>query len=196
MLGTFTGPQAVGSLVYSVSAYIYGSTSWCSACHNRFDPTERGRRFSPEGHASQYLGMWRHPMDVHFIPPAGADTSVAKGTPYEHWDRGNFHILSTYKVACLTCHRAHSTTVSVTGYAYNWPRDAGGTSNTSALLRMDSRGTCYNCHGAAQYNCWNDRRTWSGATYDCGWCHPNWAGKWDHLNRSPISCSQCHKTTY
>ncbi len=197
-LGTFTGPQATGSPVYPVTAYVYGSTNWCSSCHDRLDPTQGGQRFNPEGHAGQYLSMWRHPMDVHFIDAPGQNTSLATGTPYEQWNKGNSHILSTHKVACLTCHRAHSTTVAVTGWASNWPTDGGGTRNTSALLRMTNRGTCYNCHGGAKYNCWNDNRNLgtvsSPAIYNCAECHPGKATKYQHApNTGP--CSACHKTT-
>jgi hypothetical protein len=49
--------------------------------------------------------------------------------------------------------------------------------NTSALLRMNNRGICYNCHGAGRYNCWTDTR-FDGVAFDpvdgvpaCGVCH-------------------------
>jgi hypothetical protein len=137
-------------------------------------------------------------MDVHFIDAPGQNTSLATGTPYEQWNKGNAHILATHKVACLTCHRAHSTTVAVTGWASNWPTDSGGTRNTSALLRMANRGTCYNCHGGAGYNCWNDNRNLGTVSnpvyYNCADCHPGKATKYQHApNTGP--CGACHKTT-
>jgi len=41
---------------------------------------------------------------------------------------------------CLTCHRAHGTNTSMTGLATVAP------TNDSALLRIDNRGVCEECH--------------------------------------------------
>jgi predicted CXXCH cytochrome family protein len=162
-VGTYTY-EGVTSGVYRVTEYVYGSSAWCGACHDKFDTSTAGDRVAGEGHAGQYLGMWRHPMDVHAVLPDGSDGTVATGTPLEIWTTGFGGL--TDKVACLTCHRAHGSPVQKAGWASNWPRDGGGTSDTSALLRMDNRGTCYNCHRAGEYNCWTDPR------FNCGDCHP------------------------
>jgi predicted CXXCH cytochrome family protein len=189
-VGAFTY-EGVVSGVYRVTDYVYGSAAWCGSCHNKFDTSTAGERIPEGGHAVEHLGMWRHPMDVHVTPPGGADTSLATGTPLEIWNRGASHPqYLTPKVACLTCHRAHGSTVSATGWASSWPRDSGigGTSNTSALLRMDNRGACYNCHGAGEYNSWNDPRL------NCGACHPDVNGLKGHsMNIGDVSCYFCHK---
>ncbi|MEW6182845.1 MAG: cytochrome c3 family protein [Bacillota bacterium] len=185
-VGNFT----TSSGVYQVTAYIYGSTSWCGACHNIFDTSTCGGDRMPEGgHAAERLGMWRHPMDVHTLAPSGPGMGgygqigymgLIDGTPLELWNY-SAAVALTRKVACLSCHYAHSTTAVMNGWAASWPRDSGAptsTGNTSALLRMNSRGICYNCHGAAQYNCWNDPRI------DCTPCHT-----------SPLhtgDCDLCH----
>jgi len=151
-VGTFTyGSPSVDSGVYRVTEYVYGSTDYCGACHDRFKaPTD-------SGHGSGYAGMYRHAFGItltegtyikagtHRTPP----NVTFNGTPLEIGASGTLE-----RVACLTCHRAHSTTATAQGWASSWPRDTypGGTIGTSALLRMDSRGVCYNCHGAAQYN--------------------------------------------
>jgi len=188
-VGAFTY-QGVSSGVYRVTEYVYGSASWCGACHNRFDTSTAGERIAGEGHAAQYLGMWRHPMDVHAVLPGGADGTVATGTPLEVWTTGHGGGLSD-KVACLTCHRAHSTTAVVAGWAASWPRDAADPAtgkaqgDTSALLRMDNRGTCHNCHGAGKYNSWSDPRV------RCADCHPDTDR--NHNGSGGVYCTFCHR---
>ncbi|TDA67752.1 MAG: hypothetical protein D9V47_09555 [Clostridia bacterium] len=126
---------------YQVTEYVSGSTAWCGACHDKFDKPDNSGHELTEGDT-----MYRHAMDMAATLPGGADGTIASGTPLET------HSTDPDKVACLTCHRAHGTTATVSGYALSWPRDNGGTGTTSALLRMQNRGVCYNCHGAAEYN--------------------------------------------
>jgi hypothetical protein len=141
-VGTFTyGTPSVASGVYRVIEYLSGSTNWCGACHNKFNTREGS------GSTADAWGMYRHAFEVPLASPnvrnPNPPTNVTfSGTPLE----------TGSKIACLSCHRAHSSTVAVAGWASSWPRSEGGTSTTSALLRMDNRGVCYNCHGAAQYN--------------------------------------------
>jgi predicted CXXCH cytochrome family protein len=187
-VGTFTY-LGVGSGVYRVTDYIFGSSDWCGACHDKFDTGTAGDRIAAEGHAPRFLEMWRHPVDVHAQPPSGAglgDVSVDTGTPLELWTSGWAGLPD--KVACLTCHRAHGATAVMDGWAGNWPRDSdmGGTGDTSALLRMDSRGICYNCHGAGLYNSWGDPRV------DCGDCHPDVNGLKGHDGDGGAACEFCH----
>jgi predicted CXXCH cytochrome family protein len=181
--------SATDSGVYQVTDYVYGSAAWCGACHNKFDTSTAGERIAGSGHAGQLLGMWRHPVDVHAQPPTGGglgDVTVATGTPLELWTSG-FSGLPD-KVACLTCHRAHGATAQINGWATSWPRDTGigGTSDTSALIRMDSRGICYNCHGAGLYNSWSDPRV------ACGDCHPDVNSLKGHDGDGGVACDFCH----
>ncbi len=46
-------------------------------------------------------------------------------------------------VGCMTCHTAHGTSATGTGMA-----NAASPSNNTALLRLDNRGVCANCHAA------------------------------------------------
>jgi predicted CXXCH cytochrome family protein len=139
-MGTFTHPGggSVESGVYEVVYYADGSTNWCGTCHNKFKAP------AGSGH-NGFQGMYRHafgfeiPNDLVWPATAFDKTPLEEGT-------------TTGKIACLTCHRAHSSAVSAVGWASSWPRSEGGTSTTSALLRMDNRGVCYNCHGAATQN--------------------------------------------
>lgn len=180
----------VGNNAKRVTAYVSGSSQWCGACHDKFKTLNHNSPPYPgEGHANYYLGMWRHPMDAHPLLPPGSDGSVETGTPLEK-PGGVKHI------ACLTCHRAHATTAQATGYALSWPRDpvAPGSGTTSALLRMDNRGTCYNCHGAGYYNSWNDNRLVAASgggqiPMDCSKCHPSS----NHFSGGGYDCSVCHQ---
>jgi hypothetical protein len=45
------------------------------------------------------------------------------------------------KFGCITCHFAHGTNAQITGYASNV-----APANDSALLRLDNRGVCQDCH--------------------------------------------------
>jgi predicted CXXCH cytochrome family protein len=154
-------------LYNSSAGYDTGSNSWCGFCHSKFNTR------TPSGRTPDSYGMYRHAMNVPapaaFLVPGSPD----KGTPLEAVkisDSGS----TIRKVACLTCHRAHSTTAAMAGAAATWQRSEGGTGTTSALLRMDNRGVCYNCHGAAERNTVNTSvyrhdPGWTGT--DCWNCH-------------------------
>lgn len=127
-----------------VTAYVSGINEWCAACHPRFNRGEGAGRSLTPGDT-----RYRHPMGVAVtLPPAdgvnffGGD--MEKGTPLE-----------SGKLSCLSCHRAHGTKAQMTGFwtaFIGWLREDGTISKSSALLRLDNRGVCFNCHGAAQYN--------------------------------------------
>jgi predicted CXXCH cytochrome family protein len=185
-MGTYTN-EGVVSGVYRVARYAEGSTRWCGACHNKFQ-TDDADTNPGEGHAVFLYDMWRHPMELHVIRPPDFNDTIATGTPLEADQPGAGNKILPH-VACLTCHRAHSTTAAMDGWAASWPRDLdlSGPGATSALLRMDSRGVCYNCHGAAQYNCWADARI------DCSLCHPYTGGGDGHHSVRPSGkCNLCH----
>ncbi|MEW6486278.1 MAG: hypothetical protein AB1423_17005, partial [Pseudomonadota bacterium] len=152
-VGTFTYAvggvgETVDSGVYRVTEYVYGSTDYCGACHDKF--------FAPSGSGDdqKYQGMYRHAFGVNLLDAVDqgnvaidADPAVS-GTPTETKNNP-----PNGQVACLSCHRAHSTVASMAGWANSYPRsEAGGRACTSALLRMNNRGVCYNCHGAAESN--------------------------------------------
>lgn len=160
-VGTFTY-SATASGVYRVIEYVYGSTMWCGACHDRFQVDEPdGVNWIPgtgshgevdaswcvschldtagdhdtagSGHAGEYLGFHRHPVNVPHVALTGeADVSVETGTPLEHprgaegpyGGCGMCHPDRTDTVptgdtvgnlSCLTCHRAHSSIASAEG---------------------------------------------------------------------------------
>jgi predicted CXXCH cytochrome family protein len=182
-VGTFAY-EGVSAGVYRVIEYKDGSTLWCGACHDKFQ-TDDADTDPAAGHAVYYLNMWRHPMNVHVMPPPDFDGSIATGTPPEIKPTGSQVIPRVRNLGCLTCHRAHSSPAAKAGWAASWPRDATdpatsqASSTTSALLRMDNRGVCWNCHREGKYNCWQDTRI------DCSKCHPG-----THV--IGVDCTLCH----
>lgn len=148
-VGTFTyGNPSVDSGVYRVIEYASGSTNWCGGCHFKFNVG------TDSGHTADAWGMYRHAFGVELDAVVRSGTYNLPNTAFDHTPLETVKTSDTGDdvLACLTCHRAHSSTVAASGWASSWPRSEGGTSSTSALLRMDNRGVCFNCHDAAQYN--------------------------------------------
>lgn len=112
------------------TAYVSGFNTFCGACHDKFNVGVGS------GHIIDAEGMYRHAMGVAATLPSGGDFrggDLMTGTPLE-----------SGKVSCMSCHRAHGTKAVMNG-TYTMGK-------SSYLLRIDNRGVCYNCHGAAQYN--------------------------------------------
>lgn len=180
------GTSAVNQFAYRVTAYdnidtysfrrdLYnssrrydtGSNNWCGACHGKFDVR------TPSGRMPDLWRKYRHAMGI----PAPASFIWGEGTPDKGMPMEVVRISDSgatiRKIACLTCHRAHSTTAAMDGVV-DWPRSEGGAGTTSALLRMKKRDVCYNCHGAATRNStnasvFNHDSAWR--TNDCWTCH-------------------------
>lgn len=173
---------------YYVTSYDSATSKWCGACHNKLQTDDASNK-AGEGEAVQYFGMWRHPIGSHVLRGSVTDESLATGTPVLKGLN-----CGARQVGCLSCHRAHSSAVVMEegSWAASWPREAADPAtgkaqgDTSALLRMDNRGTCYNCHGSGQRNCRNDPFYDS---LDCSSCHP-YTGSGAH----PImgDCNGCH----
>jgi predicted CXXCH cytochrome family protein len=160
-------------------------SAWCSACHTAYvQPNslyDYGVNIPPATSTNRMY--YRHPVDVALSVGTAADPEdralltqlkddsglplemgsgqVASGFSYatggKIWDeRGN--------VSCLTCHRAHGTAATMSGWAATslgsdgLPQtgvstttplaDSNGVDPThdSALLRYDNRGVCERCH--------------------------------------------------
>jgi predicted CXXCH cytochrome family protein len=100
--------------------FLGGIAAWCTTCHTRY--------LSPSG-------------------GAGINTGDPVFT-YKHRSDAQ----ANNKPNCIQCHVAHGTNAVMTGYAaaVKEPTDgttpASGTYQSSALLRVDNRGTCLMCH--------------------------------------------------
>jgi hypothetical protein len=102
-------------------------STWCSTCHTRYNTASS----SGSGDA---VFMYRHPA-------SGSSSTVA---PSSSAYSGN-----TYSTSCLQCHVSHGSNAAMgaNSQAVPWPGSTTARGNNSALLKIDSRGTCLACHG-------------------------------------------------
>lgn len=110
---------------------------YCALCHGKFNVGDNGAK-------TLNNTKYRHAIGVQ----------VAKNTtqlPLGNKDNAN-DAVDKNQLLCLTCHYAHGTNKAALSAAYNsWSTDEG-TFSGSVLLRLDKRGVCYDCHGAAEKN--------------------------------------------
>jgi predicted CXXCH cytochrome family protein len=162
----FTGQTAIGvvDFVYNGISLVvtgYGDdqthsnaiNDYCGLCHNRFNVGNQAAKTLVDGSKQTVNGVtyYRHPVGIAVVTNTAPNLKGYLGNQDDGASATNKNL-----VLCLTCHYAHGTTKAAnTSYA-NWSRDpdaAGSTTGTgSALLRMDGRGVCYDCHGAATKN--------------------------------------------
>ncbi len=137
-------PYTPGDTWSSMDQQEREMSDWCAQCHTRY--------LADSGSGSTSSGddifMYRH---------------MSEGTPSAtcndcHIDYGSPPTLRTtvgpewhHNVECMTCHVAHGTSATMTGYAayVEWP-DGSTTPDgdaRSSLLRGDGRGVCQRCHG-------------------------------------------------
>ena len=152
---------------------------WCSACHQQYNVRTSSYDYTPyePGAAAPNVGnqlRHRHPVDI--VP--GTNATDLTGTvrtltelvvedsawvPLEH----NVNPAAGFDqnwIGCLTCHRAHGSSVDMTGWAAahleqnsagTWAPVRDGIAGVdptkndvpgSNLLRADNRGVCERCH--------------------------------------------------
>lgn len=135
-----------------IISYDEGFAEWCTACHERFLV---GTGSGSTGSDFNGTMTFRHAMNIGISEPDTVNDSTMDGTPLQ---TGKHSTEPTNKntLVCLSCHRAHGTSASAPGLASSWRRDTdnseAASGDGSALLRMHSRGVCWNCHGAAEKN--------------------------------------------
>lgn len=128
-----------------------GIAGWCAACHDNYmkntfdiDPRNGKKHYfyiDPQGKK-----RFRHAVNVAISAnPTGntnTDLPLAKTSASIANNNG------ANMVMCLTCHRVHGTNTSMTDRAQVEPTRSSASSGPggSALLRMDNRGVCQNCH--------------------------------------------------
>lgn len=145
-----------------------GMTGWCAGCHTQYR-VESSQYAAGEwvGAPSNFLVRHRHPMNVELDNYEGPDRaaflakvpSLEPTLPVAHSfdERGNPSTDVNDWVECLTCHRAHGTKATMTGFASEAGMasvvdETGFSTNPyvgneiSALLRVNNRGVCEGCH--------------------------------------------------
>jgi len=137
-----------------------GMTGWCSGCHTTYnDKTTDYNNGDMFGLATRH----KHPVNVPLSNYKGPDEDmmvINSGLPLAHdLDESGAVVPPSEEsdwIECLTCHRAHGTSATMTGWAdekADLPNDEvpsfiseSGSGEPSALLRLDNRGTCEVCH--------------------------------------------------
>lgn len=157
-----------------------GMSGWCSGCHTQYLslPTNLASQQSTYA-ASEWIGAdnvmlrHRHPMNVALNEYDGTNSATvqaqaasleATGIPLAHDPSSERGALKTSTssdwVECLTCHRAHGTKATMTGWAslagMSTPKINGDLgeipsnpyvgASVSALLRKNNRTACQMCH--------------------------------------------------
>lgn len=124
-------------------AYINSNaalTAWCAQCHTRHKAENTEAVPSESGHTNSgdAIFTFRHATNIEDNLGCGSCHSGA---------HGNF--MPPYP-ACVTCHVAHGTSVRMEMYSDDTPWPDGTTTPggdaRSALLRLDNRGVCQDCH--------------------------------------------------
>lgn len=155
---------------------VKGMSGWCSGCHSTYlgdfggaatttitksDGTTytANAGFYNANDNSGYKLRHRHPINVALNTFNGVEPLVVNsGLPLANdiSEQGAPTVTNTDWIECLTCHRAHGTAASMTGWATKTMAasivDSSGVSTNefpaseSALLRRDNRGVCESCH--------------------------------------------------
>lgn len=156
-------------------------SGWCAGCHTEY--SKSGTAYDYEGDMADGVNevqdtvtgvvYYRHPVNrvVADITSSSlaVEPTISADLPLEvdmAADAQEMWALNESTIGCLTCHRAHGTNASMSGWAessltYNaTPADgapewsvelddgSGGVNpnKSSALLRLDNRGVCERCH--------------------------------------------------
>ncbi|MBI5301765.1 MAG: hypothetical protein HY868_06495 [Chloroflexi bacterium] len=125
-------PDQLGYVAnYTTPRYRLGLGDWCTGCHFTYQQQISAMPFNAED-GRGLVTRYRHRMNMTL---GGLTTTLPLEDPLGDGANANDQVF------CLTCHRAHGTNVNASGYAANVQP-----TNNSALLRMDNRGVCENCH--------------------------------------------------
>jgi len=150
-----------------------GMSGWCTGCHTTYmTPASQYNAGDGFGYVSLDASRTpvirhRHPINVELgnfltLNPARALVVTDSVLPFAHVDgvdgtvgSGSVNNRQADWIECLTCHNAHGASTVMTGYA-NVANSAdpqvnsgiGGVdpTNDSALLKLDNRGVCEQCH--------------------------------------------------
>jgi predicted CXXCH cytochrome family protein len=131
---------------YTITKYKSGESSWCADCHSQYYPLVYGGCISchvptpgPNGF-TLVLNVKKHPVGHPNIGTEKANNMNNNIKLPVDQNTYNTTIQPDNTISCLTCHQAHGTSATMTGNATVAP------TNDSALLRLNNRGVCQDCH--------------------------------------------------
>jgi predicted CXXCH cytochrome family protein len=113
--------------------YKLGLGDWCTGCHFTYYQSISVDPFNAEDGKGMVI-RYRHRMNVNL-------GTLTTGLPLEQPDGYSTTQQVTDQLFCLTCHFAHGSSATASNMAANVPP-----ANDSALMRMDNRGVCEECH--------------------------------------------------
>jgi len=111
--------------------YKLGLGDWCTGCHFTYHQTVSVNPFNAED-GQGLVTRYRHAMNATL-------GTLTTALPLE--DLSGNGSSADDQLFCLSCHFAHGSNVSTSGLAANV-----APTNDSALLRLDNRGVCEECH--------------------------------------------------
>ncbi len=146
-----------------------GISGWCASCHTQYNTGAVGNTGTGVYDANDGFGLvtrHRHSVNVELTNYLGPRPLIiaANPLPLAHSSAADYGTQdATDWIDCLTCHVGHGSSVLMTGYAavsdssdplpdssYGvTPGDGLGSvppGDGNALLRMNNRGVCENCH--------------------------------------------------
>jgi len=121
---------------YTNPNYQLGLGDWCTGCHFTYQQTASGiKNFNAEDGLGA-VKRYRHKMNTSIT---GGTYNLTTALPLE--DPSGNGPSADDQMFCLTCHFAHGTNTVMAGHASNV-----APTNDSALLRLNNRGVCEDCH--------------------------------------------------
>jgi predicted CXXCH cytochrome family protein len=142
-----TSNEPTGTQNYTSPSYKTGMTDWCSTCHANYrNTTDTKSLFGTVTPLYPYDALdgngnvtrYRHDPNALL---AGKTTTLPVEDPSGNGADISGNPANDDRIFCLTCHFAHGTNVAATGLTANV-----APTHDSALLRLDNRGVCENCH--------------------------------------------------
>lgn len=152
---------------YAVTANeVNAINGYCGLCHGRFNVGNDAGKLVTNAAMQNVAGStyYRHALGVSIAANSSPTLAPYLGNPDPTSGAGKNVVL------CLTCHYAHGSSVMPNAESgKTWSRDGdmvpvvgpqngpdggpqGNGNPGSTLLRMDKRGVCFDCHGAANKN--------------------------------------------
>lgn len=172
---SFTVPMYAKGWTSGAPDPTKGMSAWCAGCHTQYMSITSTYAASEWIAPDNFRVRHRHPMNVPLDNYKGNNASLvtssanvqaleATGIPLAHdpdSEQGANKVSeSSDWVECLTCHRAHGTKATMTGYASEAgmkipkinndlgeiPSNPYVAEDVSALLRKNNRTACQMCH--------------------------------------------------
>ncbi|MBE0417250.1 MAG: cytochrome c3 family protein [Coriobacteriia bacterium] len=150
-----------------------GISAWCRACHTQYmtttgavtealypdgtfdSSTQTATGFYDANDGYGFVTRHRHPVNTEMGNFDKAERGVIQPSRLPLATASTDTTWTDYWVDCLTCHVSHGTKATMSGFANVFDSTdpvpdsgSGGVdpTNSSALLRLDDRGVCQDCH--------------------------------------------------